>query len=145
MGRQPSQTQPLSVQLPGRQYPPSLRLTKATIQRHLSGRETRFHKPLLGLMTLWAHPQVGLFESVIVAFIRWCCDSILMMSLGRHHVGSPTPRFIPTEDHFSCQMLATAQSPWTYSFCFLPPLSRHHRFGLQNQSPAAMQHHHEWD
>lgn len=34
----------------------------------LQGPKTRFHKPLLGLTILCAHPQVGLFEYAIVAF-----------------------------------------------------------------------------
>lgn len=75
----------------------------------------------LGLMTLCAHPQMWLFECVIVAFIRWCCDSILMISLGSGSVfKGQNLGFILTEG-----MLATAQSPWTSSFCFPPPLSRH--------------------
>lgn len=53
-----------------------------------------------------------------------------------------------SDSMFRCQMLATAQSPWTCSFGLLTPLSRHrspHRFRLLNQSPAARQRHHEWD
>lgn len=63
MGRRPTQTQPLSVCLPGWQYPPSLKAHKD----HNSAARFRAHSTS-------PHPQVELFEYIIVAFLRYSGD-----------------------------------------------------------------------
>lgn len=83
MGRRPTQTQPLSVCLPGWQYPPSLKLTKTTIQQRSSEPTARFHKLLPGWMAV-STPSGGAIWIHNCCFFKvlWWCDSIQMISLG---------------------------------------------------------------